>query len=234
MSDPASPSRVRMRELIRNVSIFAHLDAATAGALEALGDLREFPAGAVIVGQDDPGDALFVLVQGKVKVVLFGKQGREIILSMFKAPGDFFGEMSLLDDEPRSATVVAVEPATLFVLSRAAFRAHVEAQPRTALRVLQEISRRLRQADRVIGNLALLDVWGRVAGKLRELARADGIEAEDGVIIRDRPTQTEIAAMVGTSRETVSRAISEFTRRGFIQMNGKKMLLSRAFLIDQG
>jgi CRP-like cAMP-binding protein len=234
MNDSAAASRARMRELIRNVSIFNHLDASTAGDLERLGEVREFPAGAVIVGQDDPGDSLFVLVEGKVKVVLFGKQGREIILTMFKSPGDFFGEMSLLDDEPRSATVVAVESATLFVLSRAAFRAHVEAQPATALRVLQELSRRLRQADRVIGNLALLDVWGRVAGKLRELARADGIDAEDGVVIKDRPTQTEIAAMVGTSRETVSRAISEFARRGFIQMTGKKMLLRRSFLIDQG
>jgi len=234
MNDSAASPRVRTRELLRNVSIFNHLDPATAGELERLGELREFRAGAVIVGQDDPGDSLFVLVQGKVKVVLFGKQGREIILTIFKAPGDFFGEMSLLDDEPRSATLVAAEPSTLFVLSRAAFRAHVEAQPATALRVLQEISRRLRQADRVIGNLALLDVWGRVAGKLRELAHADGIEAEDGVILRDRPTQSEIASMVGTSRETVSRAISEFTRRGFIQTTGKKMLLRRAFLIDQG
>ncbi|HSM91429.1 MAG TPA: Crp/Fnr family transcriptional regulator [Anaeromyxobacteraceae bacterium] len=234
MNDSAATSRARLRELLRNVSIFNHLDAATAADLERLGELREYPAGAVIVGQDDPGDALFVLARGKVKVVLFGKQGREIILTMFKSPGDFFGEMSLLDDEPRSATVVAVEPSALYVLSRAAFRAHVEAQPATALRVLQELSRRLRQADRVIGNLALLDVWGRVAGKLRELARADGVEAEDGVLIRDRPTQSEIAAMVGTSRETVSRAISEFTRRGFIQTSGKKMLLRRAFLIDQG
>ena len=234
MNDSAATSRARLRELLRNVSIFNPLDAATAADLERLGELREYPAGAVIVGQDDPGDALFVLARGKVKVVLFGKQGREIILTMFKSPGDFFGEMSLLDDEPRSATVVAVEPSALYVLSRAAFRAHVEAQPATALRVLQELSRRLRQADRVIGNLALLDVWGRVAGKLRELARADGVEAEDGVLIRDRPTQSEIAAMVGTSRETVSRAISEFTRRGFIQTSGKKMLLRRAFLIDQG
>jgi CRP-like cAMP-binding protein len=234
MNDSAAAGRARMRELIRNVSIFNHLDAATAADLERLGEVREFRAGAVVVGQDDAGDALYVLVEGKVKVVLFGKQGREIILTIFKAPGDFFGEMSLLDDEPRSATVVALEPATLFVLSRAAFRAHVEAQPGTALRVLQELSRRLRQADRVIGNLALLDVWGRVAGKLRDLARADGVEVEDGVVIKDRPTQSEIAAMVGTSRETVSRAISEFTRRGFIQTSGKKMLLRRAFLIDQG
>jgi CRP-like cAMP-binding protein len=234
MNDSAAAGRARMRELIRNVSIFNHLDAATAADLERLGEVREYRPGAVVVGQDDAGDALYVLVEGKVKVVLFGKQGREIILTIFKAPGDFFGEMSLLDDEPRSATVVALEPATLFVLSRAAFRAHVEAQPGTALRVLQELSRRLRQADRVIGNLALLDVWGRVAGKLRDLARADGVEVEDGVVIKDRPTQSEIAAMVGTSRETVSRAISEFTRRGFIQTSGKKMLLRRAFLIDQG
>jgi len=234
MNDSASAGRARMRELIRNVSIFNHLDAATAADLERLGEAREFRAGAVVVGQDDPGDSLFVLVEGKVKVVLFGKQGREIILTMFKTPGDFFGEMSLLDDEPRSATVVAVERSILFVLSRAAFRAHVEAQPRTALRVLQELSKRLRQADRVIGNLALLDVWGRVAGKLRELARSDGVESEEGVVLRDRPTQSEIAAMVGTSRETVSRAISEFTRRGFIQTTGKRMLLRRAFLVDQG
>lgn len=225
--------RARVRELIRNVPIFNHLDATTAADLERLGEVREYRAGAVVVGQDDPGDSLFVLAAGKVKVVLFGRQGREIILTMFKTPGDFFGEMSLLDDEPRSATVVAVEPATLFVLSRTAFRAHVEAQPRTALRVLQELSRRLRQADRVIGNLALLDVWGRVAGKLRDLARTDGVETEEGVVLKDRPTQSEIAAMVGTSRETVSRAISEFTRRGFIQASGKKMLLRRSFLIDQ-
>ena len=234
MSESAATGRARMRELIRNVPIFSHLDPSTAADLERLGELRDFPAGTVIVGQDDPGDALFVLVEGKVKVVLFGKQGREIILTIFKTPGDFFGEMSLLDDEPRSATVVAAERATLFVLSRAAFTAHVEAQPRTALRVLQEVSRRLRQADRVIGNLALLDVWGRVAGKLRELARSDGVEGEEGIVLKDRPTQTEIAAMVGTSRETVSRAMSEFTRRGFIQTSGKRMLLRRAFLIDQG
>lgn len=233
MNDTAAAGRARMRELIRNVSIFNHLDPATAGDLERLGEAREYSAGAVVVGQDEPGDSLFVLVQGKVKVVLFGKQGREIILTIFKNPGDFFGEMSLLDDEPRSASVVAAEPSTLFVLSRAAFRAHVEAQPRTALRVLQELSRRLRQADRVIGNLALLDVWGRVAGKLRELARSEGVDAEDGIVLKDRPTQTEIASMVGTSRETVSRAISEFTRRGYIQASGKKMLLRRAFLLDQ-
>jgi CRP-like cAMP-binding protein len=222
----------RGRGLLRNVSIFADLDPATVTALERLTDVRDFAAGAVIVSQEDRGDALYVLVSGKVKVLLYGDSGREIILSIFKTPGDFFGEMSLLDNEPRSATVIADAPSRLLVLSRADFQAHLQTHPRTALRVLQEVSRRLRRADAVIGNLALLDVYGRLAGKLREMARTDGEESEGGVVVRQRPTQADIAAMIGTSRETVSRALSEFARRGWLVMNGKRLLLRRPFLSD--
>jgi CRP/FNR family cyclic AMP-dependent transcriptional regulator len=223
----------RGRGLLRNVSIFADLDAAAVAALERLADVRDFAAGAVVVSQEERGDALYVLVSGKVKVVLYGDSGREIILSIFKTPGDFFGEMSLLDNEPRSATVIADAPSRLLVLSRRDFETHLESHPRTALRVLQEVSRRLRRADAVIGNLALLDVYGRLAGKLREMARTDGEESEDGVVVRQRPTQAEIAAMIGTSRETVSRALSEFGRRGWLVMTGKRLLLKRPFLSDR-
>jgi CRP-like cAMP-binding protein len=229
MEDPSA----RGRGLFRSVSIFADLDAASVAALERLAEARDFPAGAVIVSQEDRGDALFVLVKGKAKVVLYGDSGREIILSIFKAPGDFFGEMSLLDDQPRSATVIADVPSRLLVLSRRDFQAHIERHPRTALRVLQELSRRLRRADEVIGNLALLDVYGRLAGKLRELAASDGEDTVEGVVVRQRPTQAEIAAMIGTSRETVSRALSEFARRGWLSMSGKRLLLTRAFLLSE-
>ncbi len=218
--------------LLRSVPIFADLDAAAVAALERLADVRQYAPGAVIVSQDERGDALFVLVEGKVKVVLYGDSGREIILSIFKSPGDFFGEMSLLDDEPRSATVIADDRSRLLVLSRHEFRSHIEGHPRTALRVLTELSRRLRRADAVIGNLALLDVYGRLAGKLRELAAADGEEVEDGVLVRERPTQAEIAATIGTTRETVSRALSEFARRGWVTMSGKRLLLRRRFLAE--
>jgi CRP/FNR family transcriptional regulator, cyclic AMP receptor protein len=223
----------RGRGLLRNVSIFADLDAAAVAALERIAEVKEYPAGALIVSQEDPGDALFVLVSGRVKVVLYGDSGREIILSIFRSPGDFFGEMSLLDDEPRSATVIADRASRLLVLSRREFQAHLEGHPRTALRVLQEVSRRLRRADAVIGNLALLDVYGRLAGKLREMAETDGEETDDGVLVRQRPTQAEIAAMIGTSRETVSRALSEFSRRGWLAMSGKRLLLRRPFLTDR-
>jgi len=169
-----------------------------------------------------------------VKVVLYGESGREIILSLFREPGDFFGEMSLLDDQPRSATVIALERSTLLTLSRASFRAHLEAQPRTALEVLAELSRRLRRADEVIGNLALLDVYGRVARWLRDVAESDGEESAEGVVIRQRPTHQEIAGLIGTSRETVSRALSELARRGHIDMSGKRLLLRRSFLLAGG
>jgi CRP/FNR family transcriptional regulator, cyclic AMP receptor protein len=223
----------RGRGLLRNVSIFADLDAAAVAALERLAEVKDYRAGALIVSQEDRGDALFVLVSGKVKVVLYGDSGREIILSIFKSPGDFFGEMSLLDDEPRSATVIADRASRLLSLSRREFQSHIEGHPRTALRVLQEVSRRLRRADAVIGNLALLDVYGRLAGKLRELAETDGEATDDGVLVRQRPTQAEIAAMIGTSRETVSRALSEFSRRGWLAMSGKRLLLRRPFLTDR-
>lgn len=222
------------RKLLRNVPIFAHLDDAGLAGLERLAEVRDYPADAIVVGQDDPGDALYVLVRGKVKVVLYGESGREIILSVFRTSGDFVGEMSLLDDRPRSATVIAAERSSLLSLSRQDFRVHLHDHPRTALEVLAELSRRLRRADEVIGDLALLDVYGRVARKLRELAETDGEESEDGVIIRERPTQQEIAAMIGTSRETVSRALSEFARRGHLAMSGKRVLLRRSFLVAGG
>jgi CRP-like cAMP-binding protein len=225
---------LRERGLLRNVSIFSDLGEAELAALEQLAEVREYADGAVVVTQEEAGDALYVLVRGKVKVVLYGESGREIILSIFKSPGDFFGEMSLLDGEPRSASVIADAVSRLLVLSRRDFHAHLERHPRTALRVLTELSRRLRRADAVIGNLALLDVYGRLAGKLRELAAAEGEETEEGIVVRQRPTQAEIAATIGTSRETVSRALSDLARRGFVVMTGKRLVLRRAFLAGAG
>lgn len=228
MAIPRAPA---VRGLLRSVPIFAGLDAASADALERLCETRSFAEGAVVVSEAEPGDALFVLVRGKVKVVLYGESGREVILSVFSRPGDVFGEMSLLDDAPRSATVSAMEPSTLLVLSRADFRRHVDRHPSIALQVLTELSRRLRRADAIIGDLALLDVFGRLAAKLRELAGSDGEETEAGILIRQRPTQAEIAAMIGTSRETVSRALSELARRGDVVMTGKRLLIRRGPLL---
>ena len=215
-------------ELLRHVSIFRGLDA---GALEQLGAALkplECAKDALIFGQSDQGDSLYIIQRGRVKVVLYGDSGREMILTIFRA-GDFFGEMSLLDGQPRSANVIALEDARVLVLSREDFVAHLTRCPGTALNILAEMSMRLRRADEIIGNLALLDVYGRVARVLIELARKEGESTDEGVLIRERPTQQDIAAMIGTSRETVSRVLSELQRRGFLSMQGKAILLSHGF-----
>lgn len=215
-------------ELLQKVSLFKDVDVAELERLSALLQPREVRKDATIVTQDEPGDAMFVIARGRVKVVLFGDNGREVILTLLKT-GDFFGEMSLVDDLPRSAHVIAQEDATVLVLKRDQFEEHVKTSPRTALNVMKELSRRLRRADEIIGNLATLDVYGRVAHAMIDLAKQDGEAVDEGILIRSRPTQQEIASMIGTSRETVSRVLSEFQRRGFLEMRGRSILLSRRF-----
>jgi CRP-like cAMP-binding protein len=195
--------------------------------------VKDYPRDTLVFGQDDAGDAMFIIAKGRVKVVLYGESGKEVTLSVFKQ-GDFFGEMSLLDDLPRSANVVTLEPASLLILKREAFRRHLQENPTTAFNVMAELCRRLRKADEIISNLALLDVYGRVARVLMQLAETDGEPVEGGILIRKRPTQQDIASMVSTSRETVSRALSEFQRRGLLEMDGKKIVLHPQFYREVG
>lgn len=215
-------------ELLKNVSLFANIDAEELGRISNLLTSRDCQKDAQIVAQDEPGDALFIIARGRVKVVLYGDNGREVILTILKA-GDFFGEMSLVDDMPRSANVIASEDSTVLILKRDQFTEYVQKSPRMALNIMAELSKRLRRADEIIGNLATLDVYGRVAHIMIELAKKDGEEVEEGILIRERPTQQDIASMIGTSRETVSRVLSEFQKRGYVEMRGREILLLRKF-----
>ncbi len=226
---PWKGARLDTVSLLRQVPIFQELPPEVLVDLSGRVRSRTAEAGSVIVSAEEPGESLFVIARGKVKVVLYGETGREIILSILRA-GDFFGEMSLLDRQPRSANVVALEDADLLSLDHDAFRTHLVAHPSTALAILAEMSRRLRHADEVIGNLALLDVYARVARAIRELAQQQGEPVDGGLLIRERPTQQEIAGMIGTSRETVSRALNDFTRRGLLEMQGKQILVRWSFL----
>lgn len=225
-------SAQRSCNFLENVSIFADLPEDLLTDLAGRMQPREYPAGAVIVDQEASGDALFAITKGRVKVVLYGDCGREMILTILRA-GEIFGEMSLLDNQPRSASVIALEPTSAMVLERTAFERHLVSHPATAMAILAEMSRRLRQADRVIGNLALLDVYGRVARLLHDLAEKDGEETDEGILIRERPTQQDIASMVGSSRETVSRALNDFAKRGLITMSGKQILLRHSFIENE-
>jgi CRP/FNR family cyclic AMP-dependent transcriptional regulator len=178
---------------------------------------RSYPKGSVILFQDDPGDSLFVLRAGRVKVVLIGEDGREVILGVLE-PGAHFGELALIDDQPRSAHVIAMEDAQLLILRREDFRRRVEANPTVAWALLSELSRRLRRADVKIGGLVLLDVPGRIARLLLDLA-----SESDGTVIEKPLTHQTIAQMIGASRETVSRAMKDFQDAGLILVERRRI-----------
>jgi CRP/FNR family cyclic AMP-dependent transcriptional regulator len=200
-------------ETLRAVPLFAHLGDDELRQVAAAVRERSYPKQSIILFEDDPGDALYLVVAGQVKVVLIGEDGREVILSVL-GPGDFFGEMSLIDDQPRSAHVIAMEDARLLVLRREDFQRALEETPRIALGLLRALSGRLRRADDKIGALVLLDVLGRVARVLLELAG----EGSDGLITR-RLTHHTIAQMIGSTRETVSRTMRELAERGLITVS---------------
>lgn len=219
----------RYRGLLASTAIFRGCTPAAIEDLARRLQIRTRPAETVIVAQDEPGDAMFVIAAGRVKVALFGENGRELTLSELK-PGDFFGEMSLLDNRPRSANVVAIDDATLLVLTREAFVAHLKAHPQTAINLLSELTRRLRRADETIANLALHDVESRLVRTLERLAREEGELTDGGVLLRKRPTQQDLANMVGSCRETISRTFTSMIKRGLLVPRGRALVLTRALL----
>src|SRR5262249_31198704 len=215
----------RYRGLLARVSLFQGLAADALDDLAARLQVRSRPAGSIIVAEEQAGDALYIVAEGQAKVALFGEDGREITLSILR-PGSFFGEMSIVDGQPRSANVVAMTKTTLLCLPREAFLAHLKARPETALSLLSEMSSRLRKADGMIGNLALHDVEARLVRTLIDLAREDGEQQGEGLLLHRRPTQQELANMVGSCRETVSRTYAMLVRRGMMEPRGRGLLIS--------
>lgn len=211
-------------ELLQDIPLFAGLETDDLSRLSLLLTEKSFARDAVVVSAHDAGDALYIVSSGSVKVSLLGENGREIILSTL-SDGDFFGEMSLVDGEPRSATVTCITDAHLLRLSRRDFLQLLRSYPSIGVNVMTEMCVRLRRADEAIGNLALLDVYGRVARFILERAAEEGEEGEEGILLRKMPTQQHVASRIGTSRETVSRALSEFQRRGFIEQRGRGWLV---------
>jgi CRP/FNR family cyclic AMP-dependent transcriptional regulator len=214
-------------DVLKSVPLFSHLGEDDVRAFAALTRERTYPKGSVIVFEDDPGDALYLVASGQVKVVLIGEDGREVILSVL-GEGTFFGEMALLDNQPRSAHVIAMEESRLLLLRRDDFQARILQSPAVAISLLGELSGRLRLADEKIGSLVLLDVNGRVAALLLRLA-----EDEGGDTITKKLTHHTIAQMIGSSRETVSRTMRALVERDIITVNRREITVQdRRALLD--
>lgn len=214
-------------DFLGTVPLFAGLNRAE---LESFADLtreRAYPRGSVILFENDPGDSLFIVRSGRVKVVLIGEDGREVILGVLGV-GQHFGELALIDEQPRSAHVIAMEDANLIILRREDFRKRVEENPPVAWSLLIELSRRLRRADDKIGGLVLLDVPGRIARLLLDLAEESGSE-----VIEKSLTHQTIAQMIGASRETVSRAMKEFQDTGLINVDRRRITLANRPALEE-
>ena len=214
-------------DFLGTVPLFSGLNRPELDAFAELTRERSYPRGSVILFENDPGDSLFVVRSGRVKVVLIGEDGREVILGVLGV-GQHFGELSLIDEQPRSAHVIAMEDASLIVLRREDFRKRVESSPTVAWSLLTELSQRLRRADDKIGGLVLLDVPGRIARLLLDLSEESG-----GPQIEKSLTHQTIAQMIGASRETVSRAMKEFQDAGWITVDRRRISLADKTALEQ-
>ena len=181
----------------------------------------------VVFRRGEPGRAIYVVEEGWIKIALGSPDGREVTLALL-GPGEFFGELAVLDGQPRSADAVALEPCVLLVLLRDDLRRDLEARPRIAVELLAVLSRRLREADGVIADAAFLDVPGRLARTLLRLADAEQPDEQaEGTLIAPRLTQVELAGLVGATRESVGKWLGAFEERGLIRRQGGRIAVLR-------
>ena len=181
---------------------------------------KSVPRSTTVMGAGDPTDSLYIVLSGRLKVMMGDADGKEVILSIL-APGEFFGEMGLIDDSPRSASVVTIEPCELLAIAKRDFKRCLEQNFEMAMAVMRGLVKRLREADRKIGSLALLDVYGRVARLLIDMA-----ENVDGQkVVTKRLPKQDIAKMIGASREMVSRVMKDLQIGGYIEVRGKAIYL---------
>ena len=216
------------QELLRTVPIFSELTEADITSLGKLSSRRRFPKDTVVFFENEEGDSFFMILEGRIKVTILGDDGREVILSML-GPGDFFGEMALLDNEPRSATAIAVEETELLSLHRTDFQSVLSDNRSITTALIKILTARLRRANHQISTLALLDVYGRVARVIVDMAREEGRRLRDGRIAFRRATHQEIANRIGTTRETVTRMLKDLERQGLIHIEGKEIVVEPDF-----
>ncbi len=224
-----APARSKA-QLLKGVDLFSPLDDQQIALLAPMAHEKNYDKGeAILFEDDDSHQGFFLIVSGEVKVVLTSMDGKETILASLKE-GDFFGEMALLDGEPRSATVRAVDSSLLLAIRRDDFLQFLKKHPDVALVLLAEMSRRLRKSNKQVSSLALMGVHGRVAEALLKLMEERGVrqktrEGKSIVVIHDRPTQQFIADMSGSARETVSRVLKHFEQKGWIAVDGRNLVI---------
>jgi CRP-like cAMP-binding protein len=211
-------------EVLRQAPLFRGLDDEAAQALQGSMSEDRLRRGDVLFREGDEGDRLYIVTDGKIKLGRTSADGRENLLAIL-GPGQMFGELSLFDPGPRSATVTAVTDCTMRSLSHEELGRWLNGRPEVARGLLTQLAGRLRRANDVVADLVFSDVPGRVAKALLDLSQRFGRTADDGVHVHHDLTQEELAQLVGASRETVNKALADFASRGWLRLEARSVVI---------
>jgi CRP/FNR family cyclic AMP-dependent transcriptional regulator len=210
----------KIGSMLRSIPLFSCLNDAELQSLETVSVIKIFAKNTVLFSQGDDSDSFYVVCSGQVNVGINDEEGREIILTQL-GTGEYFGEMALLDGEPRSAYVMTREKTTLLIISKNDFYHLLSSNPKIMLNLLKGLQKRLREANKKIESLALMNVYGRVARILIQKAGS----SEPGAVIEEKITHHEIASMVGASREMITRVLKELVKDGYISIQSKRITI---------
>ena len=210
------------KAFLRRVPLFSSLNEMQLDQLAAGSVRKSYPRGRTIVAEGEPSQSLYILLSGRAKVQRSDSEGKEVILAVI-GPREFFGEMSLIDDSPRSASVITIESSDFMAINKDSFKAMLAQSPDIAMQIMRGLVRRLREADKKIETLALLDVYGRVARVLLDFS--ENVNGER--VVKSKLPRQEIAKMIGASREMVSRVMKGLEIDGYIVPMGEGKLVLR-------
>ncbi|WP_331273148.1 Crp/Fnr family transcriptional regulator [Motilibacter deserti] len=219
-----SSDDAQVNDHVRRAPLFAALDDEAARELRATMEEQHLSRGDILFAEGDEGSTLFVVTEGKIKLGRTAPDGRENLLGVL-GPGEMFGELSVFDPGPRTATATAVTETTLIGLGHEDLDKWIRGRPEVAYTMLQSLARRLRRTNEFLADLVFSDVPGRVAKALLDLARRFGVQGDEGVHVTHDLTQEELAQLVGASRETVNKALADFQQRGWIRHEARAVVL---------
>lgn len=227
-------SRMNMIDFLTETALFHDLGEGTLQRISQDIVERDYAQGDIIFREGDPGQVLYLVYAGQIRIFIHGLDGTETSVILMGRPGDIFGELAVIDGLPRSATAVAMEKTTLYTIEREAFRNYMRHHPQLAFNFMRVLSNKVRKNTEQIDTLTSLPVPQRVARKLLELAQDYGRVESSGVAINTTLTQGELASLIGATRESTNKALRDFRRRQWIAMeNGRILILDPAALRAQ-
>ena len=219
-----TPKEINDEAVVRRAPLFSALDDAEASSLRESMVLVKVSKGNTLFKEGDDGNRLYVVLEGKLKLGITSNDGRENLLSIL-GPGEMFGELSLFDPGPRTATATAVTDARLLSLAHDQVIGWVSEHPKVSLQLLGLLAQRLRRSNEVLADLVFSDVPGRVAKAIMDLGERFGVKKADGLYVNHDLTQEELAQLVGASRETVNKALADFAGRGWVRLEPRSVVV---------